>query len=80
MTNTLLTWDVSRPTAVSGSYRPKRRARDAIAEIHFLASGIGNYEWVFEGGHRSVLRYDRPQRPHEPGAEPNRGTNGFYVW
>ncbi len=30
----------------SYGFRPKRRAQDAIAEIHFLASRT--YEWVFE--------------------------------
>ena len=30
-------------------FRPKRRAQDAIAEIHYLASPARNYEWVFEG-------------------------------
>jgi RNA-directed DNA polymerase len=29
-------------------FRPKRRAQDAIAEIHYLASPPRNYEWVFE--------------------------------
>lgn len=33
----------------SYGFRPKRRAQDAIAEIHFLASPVRNYEWVFEG-------------------------------
>ena len=33
----------------SYGYRPKRRAQDAIAEIHFLGSPTRNYEWVFEG-------------------------------
>lgn len=32
----------------SYGFRPKRRAQDAIAEIHFLASPPRNYEWVFE--------------------------------
>ena len=32
----------------SYGFRPKRRAQDAIAEIHFLASPARNYEWVFE--------------------------------
>jgi RNA-directed DNA polymerase len=32
---------------VSYGFRPKRRAQDAIAEIHFLASR--SYEWVLEG-------------------------------
>jgi len=33
----------------SYGFRPKRRAQDAIAEIHYLASPNRNYEWVFEG-------------------------------
>jgi len=32
----------------SYGFRPRRRAQDAIAEIHFLASPPRNYEWVFE--------------------------------
>jgi RNA-directed DNA polymerase len=32
----------------SYGFRPKRRAQDAIAEIHYLASATRNYEWVFE--------------------------------
>ena len=32
----------------SYGFRPKRRAQDAIAEIHFFASPNRNYEWVFE--------------------------------
>src|ERR1019366_1270498 len=32
----------------SYGFRPKRRAQDAIAEIHFFASPTRNYEWVFE--------------------------------
>ncbi|ORW28676.1 group II intron reverse transcriptase/maturase [Mycobacterium nebraskense] len=30
-------------------FRPGRRAQDAIAEIHHLASGSRAYHWVFEG-------------------------------
>jgi len=33
----------------SYGFRPKRRAQDAIAEIHHLGSPARNYEWVFEG-------------------------------
>ncbi|MFV1963373.1 MAG: reverse transcriptase domain-containing protein, partial [Acidimicrobiia bacterium] len=33
----------------SYGFRPKRRAQDAIAEIHYLGSPPRNYEWVFEG-------------------------------
>jgi hypothetical protein len=29
-------------------FRPNRRARDAIAEILFLASSLRDYEWVYE--------------------------------
>ena len=32
----------------SYGFRPKRRAQDAVAEIHYLASPGRNYEWVFE--------------------------------
>ena len=32
----------------SYGFRPKRRAQDAIAEIHFLGSPPRNYEWAFE--------------------------------
>jgi RNA-directed DNA polymerase len=33
----------------SYGFRPRRRAQDAIAEIHYLASPTRNYEWVLEG-------------------------------
>ena len=39
----------------SYGFRPRRRAQDAIAEIHFLASPNRNYEWVFRGGHHGLL-------------------------
>ena len=32
----------------SYGFRPRRRAQDAIAEIHFFGSPARNYEWVFE--------------------------------
>ena len=32
----------------SYGFRPNRRAHDAIAEIHSLASGASNYYWVLE--------------------------------
>lgn len=32
----------------SYGFRPRRRAQDAIAEIHYLASPTRNYQWVFE--------------------------------
>src|ERR1035437_2842089 len=31
----------------SYGFRPKRRAQDAIAEIHYLGTPTRNYEWVF---------------------------------
>jgi RNA-directed DNA polymerase len=33
---------------VSYGFRPRRRAQDAIAEIHFYGTGSRSYEWVFE--------------------------------
>jgi RNA-directed DNA polymerase len=33
---------------MSYGFRPKRRAQDAIAEIHFYGTGSRSYEWVFE--------------------------------
>jgi RNA-directed DNA polymerase len=33
----------------SYGFRPKRRAQDAIAEIHYLTSSARRYHWVFEG-------------------------------
>lgn len=33
----------------SYGFRPRRRAQDAIAEIHYLGTPTRNYEWVFEG-------------------------------
>ncbi|WP_406386916.1 group II intron reverse transcriptase/maturase [Streptomyces sp. NBC_01618] len=32
----------------SYGFRPNRRAQDAVAEIHYLASETRNYHWVFE--------------------------------
>jgi RNA-directed DNA polymerase len=32
----------------SYGFRPRRRAQDAVAEIHYLGSPARNYEWVFE--------------------------------
>lgn len=33
----------------SYGFRPKRRAQDAIAEIHYLGAPCRKYDWVFEG-------------------------------
>jgi RNA-directed DNA polymerase len=32
----------------SYGFRPRRRAQDAVAEIHYLGTPARNYEWVFE--------------------------------
>ena len=40
----------------SYGFRPKRRAQDAIAEIHYLASR--SYEWVLEGDIKACLESD----------------------
>ena len=39
----------------SYGFRPRRRARDAIAEIHHLTSPTRNYRWVFEGDIKACL-------------------------
>lgn len=36
-------------------FRPRRRAQDAIAEIHYLASPNRNYGWVFEADIEACL-------------------------
>jgi RNA-directed DNA polymerase len=33
----------------SYGFRPKRRAHDAVAEVHYLASSPRTYEWIVEG-------------------------------
>jgi RNA-directed DNA polymerase len=39
----------------SYGFRPRRRAQDAIAEIHYFGSPNRNYEWVFEADIRRAL-------------------------
>jgi RNA-directed DNA polymerase len=39
----------------SYGFRPNRRAHDAIAEIHHLASGRRDYHWILEAGIRACL-------------------------
>ena len=39
----------------SYGFRPNRRAQDAIAEIHYFASGARNYQWVLEGDIKACL-------------------------
>jgi len=41
----------------SYGFRPRRRAQDAIAEIHHLASPPRNYEWVFEADITACLEW-----------------------
>ena len=51
----------------SYGFRPKRRAQDAIAEIHYLAQPL-DYEWVFEGDIKACFDEIDHTRPHGPGA------------
>jgi RNA-directed DNA polymerase len=39
----------------SYGFRPRRRAQDAIAEIHYLASAPRNYNWVLEADIRACF-------------------------
>jgi RNA-directed DNA polymerase len=39
----------------SYGFRPNRRAHDAIAEIHYLASGTRDYHWVLEADIRACF-------------------------
>src|ERR1700722_14881296 len=39
----------------SYGFRPNRRAQDAIAEIHYLASGNRDYHWILEADIRSCF-------------------------
>lgn len=39
----------------SYGFRPRRRAQDAIAEIHFLGTNPRNYEWVLEADVEACL-------------------------
>ncbi len=39
----------------SYGFRPNRRAHDAIAEIHYLASRPRDYHWILEADIRSCL-------------------------
>ena len=57
----------------SYGFRPKRRAQDAIAEIHYLGITHPELRVGVRGGHQGVLRRDRPHRPHGPGATSDRG-------
>ncbi len=55
----------------SYGFRPKRRAQDAIAEIHHMASH--SYEWVLEGDITACFERDRPHRLDGSCATSDRG-------
>jgi RNA-directed DNA polymerase len=44
-----------RAALKSGEFRPDRRAHDAIAEIHYLASRPRDYHWILEADIRSCF-------------------------
>ena len=56
----------------SYGFRPKRRAQDAIAEIHFLGAPTRNYEWVFEADITACFDEIDHTGPHGPGATSDR--------
>jgi RNA-directed DNA polymerase len=55
---------------VSYGFRPRRRAHDAIAEIHMF--GSRGYQWVLDAD-IEVLRPDRPHGPDGSGADAGEG-------
>ena len=63
----------------SYGFRPKRRAQDAIAEIHYLASPTRNYEWVFEATSRRASTRSTT-RPSWAGCDIGSGTSASWAW
>ena len=63
----------------SYGFRPKRRAQDAIAEIHFLASPGRNYLWVFEAESRHASMRSTI-RPSWAGCDVASRTSGSWHW
>jgi RNA-directed DNA polymerase len=61
----------------SYGFRPKRRAQDAIAEIHYLGSPPRNYEWVFEGDITAC--FDEIDQPCWGGCDVGSGTSACWV-
>ena len=63
---------------VSYGFRPRRRAQDAIAEIHAL--GSRNYDWVFEADITAC--FDEIAHSADPGPGAARGsrTSGSWPW
>jgi RNA-directed DNA polymerase len=57
----------------SYGFRPRRSAKDAIAEIHFLASPTRNYEWVFEADITACFDEILPLGAVGPSAGSDRG-------
>ena len=50
----IISWRISNHVPMVSA--PSGGLRTLFAEIHFLGSSNRNYEWVFEGGYRGVLR------------------------
>ena len=61
----------------SYGFRPKRRAQDAIAEIHYLGSPTRNYEWVFEADIKACFDEIFAFGASGPGAGSNRRQAGL---
>ena len=63
----------------SYGFRPKRRAQDAIAEIHHVASPTRNYEWVFEADITACFD-EIDHTASWTGCDVESGTNASCVW
>jgi RNA-directed DNA polymerase len=57
----------------SYGFRPRRRAQDAVAEIHYLASPNRNYGWVFEADIEACFDQIDHTALMGRGASPRRG-------
>ena len=62
----------------SYGFRPKRRAQDAIAEIHFFASR--SYEWVLEGDITACFDEIVAHRLSWTGCEIGSETSASWAW
>ena len=56
---------------VSYGFRPRRRAQDAIAEIHHF--GTRGYRWVLDADIEAAFDNVSPRRPDGPGAGTGQG-------
>jgi RNA-directed DNA polymerase len=63
----------------SYGFRPRRRAQDAIAEIHFFGSPVRNYEWVFEADIKACFD-EIDTTPLWAACEVESGTSGSRTW